>query len=218
MKPFERFDGLEKACFSWWAALADPDDQGRMTAGADRAALARLRRLGSAAEADLDVALATALSEPAFCGGFQQKGRRHEGLLDRISGLEGAHVLSQKLSLAPKVLVAAIVMADVRRSRPGASFGRLLRDAQSDADGVTPSGKARFLRLLRTEELSFLLPQARRLTRLLNREAPVGQLGASMILWTDPRDGASRRSRWALDFFQPSLAADPAPSLSEITP
>jgi hypothetical protein len=218
MKPFERFDALEKACFSWWAVLANPDDQGRMTAGADRAALARLRRLGSAAEADLDAALATALSEPAFCGGFQQKGRRHEGLLDRISVLEGAESLSRKLLLAPKVLVAAIVMADIRRSRPETSVGKLLRDAQSDAEGITPSGKARFLRLLRTDEVSFLLPQARRLTRLLDREAPVGQLGASLILWADPRDGASRRSRWALDFFQPSLAADAAPSPSETTP
>ena len=179
-----------------------------MSDTADRASLARLRRLGSAAEADMDHALATALTEPAFWGGFRRNGRPHAGLLDLLMKQEGGSALQ----LAPKALTAAIVLADLRKSLPGSTAKRL-RLVQATDGEISPSARARFLRFLRTDDPAFLLPQARRLTRLIGREGSAGDLGASIFLWTDPGHGPALRSRWALDFFSTIPAEEAAPVL-----
>lgn len=204
--------------FAWWAGLARPDKDGAWTAEADRASFAKLRRLGSLAESDLNEAIISALAEPAFFGRTQVG----LGLLNRIAAIEGLARPDRAreramIDLAPRVLVAAIVLADIRKNSRALRVGKELREAQSGEDGVRDSARARFLRLLRTDDPQDLLPQARRLSKVLDRKAPVGALGASLILWTDAALGRPIRKEWAIDFFSPSLRDQSESTQSEGT-
>jgi hypothetical protein len=58
--------------------------------------------------------------------------------------------------------------------------------------------ESRFLRLMRAQTTGDLFDQARRLVVLLKRAAPVGELGASLLVWlVDPEV----RRTWARSYY-----------------
>jgi CRISPR type I-E-associated protein CasB/Cse2 len=104
--------------------------------------------------------------------------------------------------------VAAAAIAQVRKDdeRNPKVASRLGSQKAAGREAVLSEG--RFLRLMRCETPDDMLPQAVRLVAILDRVAPVGDLGASLALW-----GPAVRKRWAFDYWsqpQPDAAEDAA--------
>ena len=122
--------------------------------------------------------------------------------------------------------IAAATLARVRKdagsgSRPGAT-ARQLGAPRSEGGAEPLYAETRFKRLLRCrDDWPDLLAQARRVAAILEREAPIGDLGASLVLWNaDP----SIRKHWAFQYYAQrdfESAADddpPAPTLPTSVP
>ncbi|MDR3439161.1 type I-E CRISPR-associated protein Cse2/CasB [Telmatospirillum sp.] len=186
----EQREALKSLFFAWWAALHDPQNDGRH---ADRAELARLRRLdlvtagGQAPAPDIAAAFAIESFRDLW-----QKTR------DALGGIDA----DQEDSL---VIVAA-TLARIRRNDRAHRATATALGGVTDAERVLKEG--RFLRLMRVETAADLFDQARRLTAILRETAPVGDLGLSLFLWR--RDPGIRRA-WAKAYYYMDRAtAQPA--------
>lgn len=197
-------------CRSWWRWLNAFDGDGKhikigdAEKPRDRAALARLRRidvvdLGGTAVVDV----AEALGIAAF---RNLVGRvRIAAEEKKLSGRILRWLAEDTLELSP-FAIAAATLARVR-SDDGGEVARcgetaLLLGAPR-AEGADREDRlfaeARFKRLIRTRnDWPDLMRQARRVAAILEQSAPIGDLGASLILWNaDPR--VSRN--WAFQYY-----------------
>ncbi len=168
---------LRWECREWWRKLNGVDSDGvadRMLA--DRKSRAELRRIGSrASEAGDALNLASAYAVDRFYR-----------LRDRCAEL-GVRIHDESIALAAAVL--AHVDIDLQDQVETAS---LL------GDGDPPVfAEARFKRLIRTDQPAELLPQLVRAVKILGKAAPVGELGASLLLW-----GPTVKKRWAFAYWQ----------------
>ena len=171
-------------CTAWWRSLRGLDEHGKavMINGKekppDRAALAELRRIGVVV---LDgapyVDEAGALSISAF-----------RQLVRRLGITPAAVSAGGSRGLAP-VAIAAATLARIREDAGSGGTGLTARMLGEGGDESRLLAEARFKRLIRTRnDPPALHAQARRVAAVLERKAPVGDLGASLILWDrDPR-------------------------------
>lgn len=183
-------------CRSWWRWLNALDKDGKpiLFGGTekprDRAALAELRRIDVS---DFDgmpmVDIGQALGVPAFRDlvlrlreAVQEKKLSNGRLLRWLS--------EDNPELAP-FAIAAATLARVREDCGGerakrGETARLLGAPRSEGADKDDRlfAEARFKRLIRTrDDWPDLMSQARRVAAILEREAPIGDLGASLILW-----------------------------------
>ncbi|MDE1145773.1 MAG: type I-E CRISPR-associated protein Cse2/CasB [Azospirillaceae bacterium] len=195
--------GLYKPVFQdWWDGLTDAAND---HTNPQRGPLARLRRLGiydSPTGPLPDVA--TALSE----GAFQHLYKAVRGRQPRAE--EGGKRLSDDQE--ESLVVVAATLAHVRGHRPGRTAA-LLGGPEDGPPRLL--AEARFLRLMRVETAAELMDQARRLVALLGREAPVGDLGASLFLW---RVLPKVRRDWARSYYGLDLAGHGAAKPGPIPP
>lgn len=153
----------------WWSGL-QPEAPG----GGDRAALARLRRCATVAEA---------MSEPASIALFRALGF---GLPERF----------------PDAALVAAVLAHVREHAPGPSFARAIGPQQADDDALV-SG-LRFRRLMQAETHDEQLIAFRRAVALAGDVANVTDLARGLLAFNDLKDSERReqtRTRWVFDYW-----------------
>lgn len=184
---------------SWWRGLRNLNlRNGEEIPGRepDRGELAKLRRIATAGEADLPaVALVDALAVDSFQTLWRKVAKTFEKPLD--------HPLAEYAAVAASTL--AWLRADTGRGDTAALLG-------PPRDGAV-FAEARFRRLIRTETAVDLLDQGRRIAAALKGAAPVGELGASLILWDqDPRI----RRRWTFAYYHLRDMPADEPSASPI--
>jgi CRISPR type I-E-associated protein CasB/Cse2 len=160
--------------YHWWRNLTDAGNEGR---NADRAALANLRRLdltdfGEGPRPDV----AKALTQDAFRNLYLKIQPLAE---DREADL----------------VIAAVTLARIRTDAPGQTTAGLLGGRDEEDRKMKQS---RFLRLMRVSTSGDLFDQARRIANLLGGTAPIGELGASLLLW---RHVPSVRRDWARAYY-----------------
>lgn len=171
----------------WWRGLNGIDKENKQNRDlADRKARAELRRSGSIAGEDGDaVDLIPVFGIKAFHDFYEC-------------------VREKAPWIGPeRAALAAIVLAhvdddvlDLEHEKVGAT-ARLLGASRS-ADSKEPRfAEPRFKRLIRTDDPAELLPQMVRAVKILGRSAPVGELGASLLLW-----GPSVKKAWAFAYWQ----------------
>lgn len=97
------------------------------------------------------------------------------------------------------VAVIAGVLAHVERDVGSLSFGALM--AQGGREGKARVSGLRFRRLLAVDDRNELLTALVRMVHLLDGQAPVSDLAASIRWWND-----RTRKRWASDYY--AVAAD----------
>jgi CRISPR type I-E-associated protein CasB/Cse2 len=203
------YDTLAHSCTKWWLSLQEREVKGK-TMPRDRAALAELRRIGVIALTDgpaVDIGLA--LGSSAF--------RKLIADLRGESFRQGSYVkrwLDEDERCVEPFAIAAATLAHIRsdagRKERGAT-ARMLGAARGESDSTDDHlfAEARFKRLIRTRnDWPGLLAQARRIAAILEKEAPIGDLGASLILW-NAEPGVIRD--WAFQYYQ----RDFAPAASE---
>lgn len=196
----------------WWRDVSDADGDGRL---ADRASLAAMRRLGRVAGAFppmLDEASAAAI--PAY-----------RSLRERLGRLDGKYPGWLPADWPQRsVLIAAVlahVRKDVGRRETGddrVTFARLLGPPTGDPEAAPCMNEQRFRRLVRIEHFADLLEPVRQGVALLDREAPVGQLGAGLMFWC-----AAERRDWAVDYWhlpsgRPSASREETTSSDSVNP
>jgi len=163
-----------KAIFSrWWWTVTDAGNDGR---NAKRADLARLRRLdlvdfGQGREPNV----AMALTIDAFQKLYREIGPTQNQEADLV--------------------VAAIALARIRKDVPRQTTAGLLGGREEDERKMK---QTRFLRLMRAATSGELFDQARRIANLLGGEAPVGELGDSLLRW---RHVPHVRRDWARAYY-----------------
>ena len=167
----------------WWRNLTDADNEGR---NADRAALARLRRLdmidsGQGPQPEI----ATALTHDAFRGLYLMVGRSPRWPTKQREADDWEVDL----------VIAAVTLARIRADAPGQTTAGLLGGRDEEDRKMKQS---RFLRLMRASTSGDLFDQARRIANLLGGTAPVGDLGASLLLW---RHDPGVRRDWARAYY-----------------
>lgn len=145
-----------EAAVSWWRAL-QPDPE-RKRPG-DRAALARLRRVSSVAEA---------MQEPATIALF------------RRIGAKGAEAL-------PDVAVLAAVLAHVREDVLTRSAARLVGPDDPDKPETAVMSPLRFRRLMEAREPDERLVAFRRMAALAGGRLPVRDLAETLLDWSEER-------------------------------
>lgn len=152
----------------WWAELQPNENRPNPSLRAgDRAALARLRRCTTTMEA---------ASEPAA--------------LDLARRIGITHGLNGRLGDA---LLAAIVLAHVRKDDRGASVARRLGVGGPDQRAVM--SPLRLSRLLSADTIEERLIAFRRVVALLDNEVNVANLAAALLDWSD-----RTRVAWAFDY------------------
>lgn len=208
-------------CGDWWRELAaiDPKTGEEKEQGKpNRAALAELRRIGVVATEDgehIEVA-------PAF--GIHANRKLHGKLQSflRNSGKHWAVGFSERDEFHEAVAVVASTLARVRKDTRGKGtttahwLGRA-KDGEPirDDDTARLMAEARFKHLIRTHDWPGLLDQGRRIVALLGRDVPVGDLGASLLLWN-----ASQRTirDWSFDYYGVAFAGRDPDDAVEDTP
>lgn len=205
-----RYEFAADVCTAWWRSLQGLSDEGKPhdpPRAPDRAALATLRRVSVINEESIPVVdVAAALNISAFRNLIQRLG------VDRPMP-DG----SPEVPLEPYVIAAATlarIRSDAGKPKRGATarlLGRPRGDGANTEDRLF--AEARFKRLIRTRnDWPGLMAQARRVAAILEREAPIGDLGASLILWNaEPRITRD----WAFQYYQrefTSPEAEPAPA------
>lgn len=142
------------AALVWWQSLQPDPDRGR---AGDRAALARLRRCATVAEA---------MAEAAAIDLF----RRCEA--DNLNDL-------------PTVALTAAVLAHVRRDAPKMPVARRIGPDSPDSPPESALLKPlRFQRLMQAREPDERLVLFRRLVMLADRELNVRDLSEATLFWT----------------------------------
>lgn len=197
---------LARICRTWWQGLNARGDGGTQDSR-NREALAKLRRIGVAdAEGTSIVDVGYALGVPAFQDLLTrilraEVSKRVKGWL----GAAGSAACSEPL-LEP-FAIAAATLARVRADSGGkgekrGATARLLGQPRAEGgdNDARLFAEARFKRLIRTrDDWPGLMSQARRIAAILERKAPIGDLGASLILWNaDPRVIRD----WAFHYYQ----------------
>lgn len=197
----------------WWRELQRLDENGNQIKagpygnplGPNRKAFAELRRIDTVPVAGQSVVdVGYALGVPAF-----------RALIKRAGG---ADVRSQIEAFAIAAATLARIREDAGGERCGATAGLL--GAPRNQESKEPLfAEARFKRLMRTrDDWPDLLAQARRLGAILDKRAPIGDLGASLVLWNvDP----SIRTRWAFNYYRGDLEApddEPQQAAAPATP
>ena len=208
---------IAKICTDWWRELQSLNAVGKPIGdppkAPDRAALAQLRRI---AVIDLGGAPAVDVAGALDISAFRM-------LMDRLQGQRiGNWRVQQWLAsqarewepFAIAVATLAHIRVDVGGNRRGATAKLLGQPRGEGGEGDDRLfAEARFKRLIRTRnDWPGLLGQARRVAAILDKQAPIGDLGASLILWNaDP--GVIRD--WAFQYYQrefamPERGAEPA--------
>lgn len=201
------YEIIADACTNWWRELQSLNPAGKpivfATGGvkpADRAALAQLRRIGVI---DLGGAAAVDVAGVLDVSAFRMLMARLQGL--PIRNWQVARWLASKAEEWEPFAIAGVTLALIRADAGGNRRGATakLLGAGDDEDRVF--AEARFKRLIRTRnDWPGLLVQARRIAAILGKEAPVGDLGASLILWN--ADIYITRD-WAFQYYQRESAA-----------
>lgn len=204
---------LAGAFTSWWRELQSLEDasgkpkrRDGVEIASDRASLAQLRRINviSGENGAPLVDVGRAMGIEAF-----------RALVSRIAALSlhNNHVrkwlANDALTLEP-FAIAAAALARIREDSSSnekdkrGSTARLLGAGES-----RPLAEVRFKRLIRCQnDWPDLMIQARRIAAILERRAPVGDLGASIVLWNaDP----SIVRDWAFQYYQEDF--EPAPAV-----
>ena len=139
----------------WWCGMTANDSHGRLTRGARRAVLARLRRATTPVEIMLEpeaLRLMTALSS-------------------------NGHAYQERAA------ILAGVLATVRDEDSQPVMRTLGRDTLDDAESARMS-EARFRRLLRTDD-GALMDAMRRLVRLAGGKVDVYDLSIATLYWSE---------------------------------
>ena len=140
----------------WWVGL-QPDPATKRPG--DRAALARLRRCGTVAEA---------MQEPSAL------------LLFRT-------VRATTPSDLPTIGLAAAVLAHVRQDKPGVSVARLVGPESIEKPETALLKPLRFRRLMEADGADEQLVAFRRLVALAGGSLPVHDLAKALLHWSDQR-------------------------------
>lgn len=140
----------------WWRAL-QPDPETHNPG--DRAALARLRRMGSVGEAMMD---------PVAIALFRRVRADHHRDL-------------------PDIALLAAVLAHVREDVRGTTAARLLGPDRPDAPETACMSPLRFRRLLEAATPDDRLIAFRRMVAMARGALPVRDLAVSLLGWTDWR-------------------------------
>ncbi|MEQ1670271.1 MAG: type I-E CRISPR-associated protein Cse2/CasB [Hyphomicrobium sp.] len=207
------YDVLAGVFTNWWRGLQGLSKSGNpiLIGGSpkppNRKALAELRRINIAVEGGQDaVDVTRALSIDAFRELVQHL---------RASDLAPDSTVrtwlrADGMCLEP-VAIAAAAVARIRRDTGGKSdwTGATAKMLGAGFPDDQVFAEARFKRLMRCRnDWPGLMGQARRIAAILEREAPVGDLGASLVLWNhDPRISRD----WAFQYFQKSFEEPEAP-------
>jgi hypothetical protein len=171
------YDDLRSVFERWWRGVNDIDEGGRGER-ADRADIAKLRRIATyIGDRGQRVDVTAALTIGAF-----------RDLYKRVR-------LNGDLAQEECLVVAAVTLAHVRVDAPGRQTAQLL--AGPDPDHKVMS-ETRFLHLMRVRTPTELMGAGRRVAALLKAGAPVGDLGASLMVWLDDPD---RRRIWAQAYY-----------------
>ena len=208
---------IADACTNWWRELQSLSPAGKaigLKSGGekapDRAALAQLRRVGVM---DLGGAPAVDVTGALDSSAFRMLMARLQGL--PIGNRQVERWLASKGEEWECFAIAAATLAQIRTDAGGrrGATARLLGQPRGGEGEDRLFAEARFKRLIRTRnDWPGLLVQARRIAAILGKEAPVGDLGASLILWNaDPRITRD----WAFQYYQrefdmPEREAEPA--------
>lgn len=142
------------AASSWWHGLQPDPAQGRP---GDRAALARLRRAATVAEA---------MTEPAAIALFRRIGATGP---DRL----------------PEIALLATVLAHVREDAREGSVARCLGPEYPDAPETALMSPLRFRRLLEATTDDERLTAFRRMVALAGGTLPLRDLARSLLRWND---------------------------------
>jgi CRISPR type I-E-associated protein CasB/Cse2 len=180
---------LRERARDWWWSLQPSTADGIPNPTGDRAALARLRR--SATPAD-------AVAEDATLALFRRLGLRAEDY--------------RRL---PRVALIAMVLAHVRAdAEPDAGGFRppgaraVGRQTLEDDDSARMSA-LRFRRLLACRDDDELAQQMRRLVALADGRINVGDVAHALYYWNDEARGDQIRTRWAFEYYAVGAAAPP---------
>lgn len=169
----------------WWRALQPDPAQGRP---GDRAALAKLRRCATVAEA---------MGEPAALQLFRRLG----------------YGKAQEL---PRVALAAAVLAHVRDDTwakgGGPTTARLVGPESLEKPETALLKPLRFRRLMESDDWDDRLTAFRRMVALAGRALPVADLAEALLHWTD-----WRRRNWVLQYWN-ALPVPPAPTATHSQP
>lgn len=182
---FEEKDAKLRGVFRrWWHGLTDADNNDQFR---QRGVLAQLRRI--------DLIEVHGRRAPDVVGALIE-----EPFRDLIRAVQPHHDLHQMRDERIEDLVtAAVTLARLRQDVRYRTTAQLL-GGKKDEDRVMKEG--RFLALMRCDTPADLFDQARRLPPLLKNEAPVGELGVSLLLW---RTTPSVRRDWARDYYHLDL-------------
>lgn len=165
----------------WWHRLQPNRPDGTRNLGADRAALARLRR------ADLWAAM----SDPATITLFEALGRR-------------------KPEQLPEVALCAAVLAGVREDRPGEHPARTLGPPGFDSVEQAVMKPLRFRRLIEAETPEDRLILLRRAVQLADRRLNLRELAAACLDWSPSRRQRWIFEYYAAGRAAPDVPAEPA--------
>ena len=213
------YNVIAKICRDWWRELQSLNPAGKpiiLKGGGekapDRAALAQLRRIGVI---DLGGAPAVDVVGALDISAFRM-------LMARLQDERRVKrwIASKAREWEPFVIAAA-TLAHIRSDAGGHKRGataKLLGEPRGEGNEAEDRlfAEARFKRLIRTRnDWPGLFAQARRIAAILEKEAPIGDLGASLILWNaDPRTTRD----WAFQYYQraaamPEAEPDAAPAI-----
>jgi CRISPR type I-E-associated protein CasB/Cse2 len=198
MSPAVDEPAIRRAFRAWWHDLTDADNDGF---NRQRGPLARLRRIDLAdGPAGRSPDVIAALAEEPF-----------RTLCNRIAPLYSLGDLAD--DRVEDLVTAAVTLARIREEVRGRTTAQCLGGPDDDSRVMK---EGRFQALMRSETSADLFDQARRLPDLLDGAAPVGELGASLLLW---RRTPWVRRNWARDYYHLDLGgrervvaiAEPAP-------
>lgn len=179
-KPFDKEASHAK---TWWKALQPREENGKVIPG-DRAAIARLKRCGTALEAATEPAVAQLLAKL-----FPDASRE------------------TRIVMLPRVAALAAVLAHVRDDASGSGFAKALGNPRG-GDGSTPLlSPVRFKRLQATRGADETLVSFRRAVQLLDKTADIKDLARVLLAWDDDALGDRTRTIFAFDYHGAGLAA-----------
>lgn len=203
---------LARTCRRWWRNLNALDKDGKpiVIGGAekprDRAALAQLRRIDVIDDDGTPIVdVGGALGIPAFRNLIHSL---RTSLAERkLSNARVAYWLSDDCPFMEPFAIAASAISRFRndsgdKSEKRGATARLLGKPRSEGAGDDDHlfAEARFKQLIRTRnDWPGLMRQSRRIAAILEREAPIGDLSASLILW----NASPHVTRdWAFQYYQ----------------
>jgi len=166
---------------AWWRDLQPADESGQPRAG-DRAALARLRRCATSADA---------MVEEATLALFRRLG-----------------IKATDQHRLPRVALIAMVLAHVRADAEHDAAGfrppavRAVGRETLESEDTARMSALRFRRLLAARDDAELAQQMRRLVALADGKVNVGDLAASLFFW-----GEKVRQRWTFEYYAAGAAA-----------